>query len=114
MSKVAKLSISQVLEQLQEGVVVREIEDVPGVIAGKGLFVNLLADAQESQVVSKINLEEGFRSSTRRVPIDVPRVGQVLSRDEVPVTSPGPNCKASLSKTFVACLEVVPNSRVRQ
>ena len=64
-SNVTELIVRQIFEQLQESVVVGKIEDVLRVIAGKGLFVNLLADAQERQVAFEINSEEGFGSSTR-------------------------------------------------
>ena len=80
MSNVTELIVRQIVEQLQESVVVGKIEDVLRVIAGKGLFVNLLADAQERQVAFEINSEEGFGSSTKRVPLGVPRVRLVLRR----------------------------------
>ena len=75
MSKVADLSIRHVLEEFHESVLVGDVEDVLGVIAGEGFFVHLFADAEESQVAFEIDVEEGFRSSIAPVSVDVPRVG---------------------------------------
>lgn len=69
------MSVRHVLEQLHEGVVGGDIEQILRVEAGEDLPVKLFADAEERQVALDVDSKQCFGEGTRRLRVHIPRGG---------------------------------------